>query len=103
MTPKARAAKAIMRSILEPEELPITDPQLLESYSEMAAVAIFSLAHPSGAMIEAGAIALFEADGQYKFAWPAVWESRKHKHINEACVVRKAMHAAMMAEKDTGE
>ena len=88
MTPKERAAKAIEETMFAPHELPLP-ADLHVKYSQTTAAALAAIAEPSEAMIEA-----------IKSAWKTPHASISD---NGAMVIWKAVHAAMMAEKDTGE
>ena len=88
MTPNERAAKAIEETMFAPHELPLPD-ELHAKYLKTAQAAFAAIAEPSEAMIEA-----------IKSAWKLPYASISD---NGAIMIWKAVHAAMMAEKDTGE
>ena len=82
MTPKERAAAAVLE-LWSNRDVPLA--------GETAEAALSAIAEPSEAMIDAGVKALLEFDGLMKPLPEAM------------CAAWKAMHAAMMAEKETGE
>jgi hypothetical protein len=92
-TPRQRAAKAIADSYFKLMDSPQTWETCSENFRktrrEDAALALAALAEPSEAMIEA-----------IKSAWKTA-----HVSISDSGAVKiwQAAHAAMMAEKDTGE
>ena len=85
MTPKERAAKAIFDCSGYDEP----DAYVSADWMPAARAALAAIAEPSEAMIEA-----------IKSAWKTPHASISD---NGAMVIWKAVHAAMMAEKDTGE
>ena len=80
MPPKERAAKAIRK---------VADYCMTMPFArEMAEAALAAITEPSEAMVEAGARYWMAGSDWLNFDSTACW---------------RAMHAAMMAEKDTGE
>ena len=87
MTPKERAAKAVLKAFDTATKLDCTDEKHV--WQAVANAVLAAIAVPSEAMIEA-----------IKSAWKTPHASISD---NGAMVIWKAVHAAMMAEKDTGE
>ena len=92
MTPKERTAKAILKALDTATKLDCTDEKHVGQAVANAALA--AIAEPSEAMIEDAGISMREA------------EAARYGEITmeDLFVVGwRAAHAAMLAEKDTGE